>query len=200
MSLPHTHWKALIPDVLHLLCQHVHLTDVFSITLIVYQITRLKKGSFRQLNPMCVPKWRYTLLDILWLSMKLQWGWINQNIPSSLQAQKTLLVPTPRLRTGLFNKITPPAGANKEQLRVCASSQVSACWSCVFLRACATMFQCRFCDLTALFFPFSPLLVCKPVREWSNSACRLAWMPKSRWIWLWLAQWPYQRKVTISLY
>ncbi|XP_060923862.1 methenyltetrahydrofolate synthase domain-containing protein [Limanda limanda] len=40
-----------------------------------------------------------------------------------LQAQKTLLVPTPRLRTGLFNKITPPEGANKEQLRVCSSSQ-----------------------------------------------------------------------------
>uniref|UniRef100_A0A8C5DRJ8 Methenyltetrahydrofolate synthase domain-containing protein n=1 Tax=Gouania willdenowi TaxID=441366 RepID=A0A8C5DRJ8_GOUWI len=40
-----------------------------------------------------------------------------------LQAQKTLLVPTPRLRTGLFNKITPPEGATKEQLRKCASSQ-----------------------------------------------------------------------------
>ncbi|XP_056134918.1 methenyltetrahydrofolate synthase domain-containing protein [Lampris incognitus] len=40
-----------------------------------------------------------------------------------LQASKTLLVPTPRLRTGLFNKITPPPGANKEQLRVCATSQ-----------------------------------------------------------------------------
>ncbi|XP_026176374.1 methenyltetrahydrofolate synthase domain-containing protein isoform X1 [Mastacembelus armatus] len=42
---------------------------------------------------------------------------------SVLQAQKTLLVPTPRLRTGLFNKITPPQGASKEQLRICASSQ-----------------------------------------------------------------------------
>ncbi|XP_053276086.1 methenyltetrahydrofolate synthase domain-containing protein isoform X2 [Pleuronectes platessa] len=41
----------------------------------------------------------------------------------TLEAQKTLLVPTPRLRTGLFNKITPPEGANKEQLRVCSSSQ-----------------------------------------------------------------------------
>ncbi|KAG7230200.1 hypothetical protein INR49_012333 [Caranx melampygus] len=40
-----------------------------------------------------------------------------------LQAQKTLLVPTPRLRTGLFNKITPPQGASKEQLRICSSSQ-----------------------------------------------------------------------------
>lgn len=40
-----------------------------------------------------------------------------------LQAQKTLLVPTPRLRTGLFNKITPPQGATKEQLRVCSTSQ-----------------------------------------------------------------------------
>ncbi|XP_024151720.1 methenyltetrahydrofolate synthase domain-containing protein isoform X2 [Oryzias melastigma] len=40
-----------------------------------------------------------------------------------LQAHKTLLVPTPRLRTGLFNRITPPQGASKEQLRVCSSSQ-----------------------------------------------------------------------------
>ncbi|XP_034382396.1 methenyltetrahydrofolate synthase domain-containing protein [Cyclopterus lumpus] len=40
-----------------------------------------------------------------------------------LQAQKTLLVPTPRLRTGLFNNITPPQGASKEQLRICSSSQ-----------------------------------------------------------------------------
>ncbi|XP_042357442.1 methenyltetrahydrofolate synthase domain-containing protein isoform X2 [Plectropomus leopardus] len=40
-----------------------------------------------------------------------------------LQARKTLLVPTPRLRTGLFNKITPPQGASKEQLRTCSSSQ-----------------------------------------------------------------------------
>ncbi|XP_053172561.1 methenyltetrahydrofolate synthase domain-containing protein isoform X2 [Scomber japonicus] len=41
----------------------------------------------------------------------------------TLEARKTLLVPTPRLRTGLFNKITPPEGANKEQLRICSSSQ-----------------------------------------------------------------------------
>ncbi|KAJ3593660.1 hypothetical protein NHX12_005994 [Muraenolepis orangiensis] len=40
-----------------------------------------------------------------------------------LQAKKTLLVPTPRLRTGLFNKITPPEGSSKEQLRVCSTSQ-----------------------------------------------------------------------------
>uniref|UniRef100_UPI0037E87D03 methenyltetrahydrofolate synthase domain-containing protein isoform X1 n=1 Tax=Semicossyphus pulcher TaxID=241346 RepID=UPI0037E87D03 len=40
-----------------------------------------------------------------------------------LQARKTLLVPTPRLRTGLFNKITPPQGATKEQLRICSSAQ-----------------------------------------------------------------------------
>ncbi|KAF7657092.1 hypothetical protein LDENG_00032090 [Lucifuga dentata] len=40
-----------------------------------------------------------------------------------LQARKTLLVPTPRLRTGLFNKITPPPGASKEQLRMCSTSQ-----------------------------------------------------------------------------
>ncbi|XP_061521907.1 methenyltetrahydrofolate synthase domain-containing protein isoform X2 [Phycodurus eques] len=41
----------------------------------------------------------------------------------TLEAHKTLLVPTPRLRSGLFNKIVPPQGANKEQLRACASSQ-----------------------------------------------------------------------------
>ncbi|XP_055582757.1 methenyltetrahydrofolate synthase domain-containing protein isoform X2 [Falco biarmicus] len=41
----------------------------------------------------------------------------------TLEARKTLLVPTPRLRTGLFNKIVPPSGATKEILRVCATSQ-----------------------------------------------------------------------------
>ncbi|XP_053127599.1 methenyltetrahydrofolate synthase domain-containing protein isoform X1 [Hemicordylus capensis] len=40
-----------------------------------------------------------------------------------LQARKTLLVPTPRLRTGLFNKIVPPSGAAKDILRKCATSQ-----------------------------------------------------------------------------
>ncbi|XP_062997275.1 methenyltetrahydrofolate synthase domain-containing protein isoform X1 [Elgaria multicarinata webbii] len=40
-----------------------------------------------------------------------------------LQARKTLLVPTPRLRTGLFNRIIPPPGATKEILRKCATSQ-----------------------------------------------------------------------------
>ncbi|XP_051830793.1 methenyltetrahydrofolate synthase domain-containing protein isoform X1 [Antechinus flavipes] len=40
-----------------------------------------------------------------------------------LQGRKTLLVPTPRLRTGLFNKIVPPPGATKEILRKCATSQ-----------------------------------------------------------------------------
>ncbi|XP_053067137.1 methenyltetrahydrofolate synthase domain-containing protein isoform X5 [Acinonyx jubatus] len=42
----------------------------------------------------------------------------------ALQSKKTLLVPTPRLRTGLFNKITPPPGATKDVLRKCATSQV----------------------------------------------------------------------------
>ncbi|NXN96011.1 MTHSD protein, partial [Rhinopomastus cyanomelas] len=42
---------------------------------------------------------------------------------AALQARKTLLVPTPRLKTGLFNKIVPPPGATKEILRICASSQ-----------------------------------------------------------------------------
>ncbi|XP_074153500.1 LOW QUALITY PROTEIN: methenyltetrahydrofolate synthase domain-containing protein-like [Sminthopsis crassicaudata] len=40
-----------------------------------------------------------------------------------LQARKTLLVPPPLLRTGLFNKIVPPPGATKEILRKCATSQ-----------------------------------------------------------------------------
>ncbi|XP_066098336.1 methenyltetrahydrofolate synthase domain-containing protein isoform X5 [Saccopteryx bilineata] len=41
----------------------------------------------------------------------------------ALQSKKTLLVPTPRLRTGLFNRITPPPGATKDTLRKCATSQ-----------------------------------------------------------------------------
>ncbi|XP_078525385.1 methenyltetrahydrofolate synthase domain-containing protein isoform X1 [Lissotriton helveticus] len=41
----------------------------------------------------------------------------------TLEARKTLLVPTPRLRTGLFNKIVPPPGATKDILRICSTSQ-----------------------------------------------------------------------------
>ncbi|XP_021264137.1 methenyltetrahydrofolate synthase domain-containing protein isoform X2 [Numida meleagris] len=41
----------------------------------------------------------------------------------TLEARKTLLVPTPRLRSGLFNRIVPPPGATKETLRICATSQ-----------------------------------------------------------------------------
>ncbi|XP_028812489.1 methenyltetrahydrofolate synthase domain-containing protein isoform X2 [Denticeps clupeoides] len=41
----------------------------------------------------------------------------------TLDAGKTLLVPTPRLRTGLFNKIVPPQGASKADLHVCSTSQ-----------------------------------------------------------------------------
>lgn len=41
-----------------------------------------------------------------------------------LQARKNLLVPTPRLRTGLFNKIMPPEDANKEMLRKCSTALV----------------------------------------------------------------------------
>ncbi|XP_033012799.1 methenyltetrahydrofolate synthase domain-containing protein isoform X3 [Lacerta agilis] len=41
----------------------------------------------------------------------------------TLEARKALLVPTPRLRTGLFNRIIPPPGATKEMLRKCATSQ-----------------------------------------------------------------------------
>lgn len=42
---------------------------------------------------------------------------------AALEARKTLLVPTPRLRTGLFNKIIPPPGAIKDILRICSTSQ-----------------------------------------------------------------------------
>ncbi|NXI54593.1 MTHSD protein, partial [Chloroceryle aenea] len=42
---------------------------------------------------------------------------------AALEARKTLLVPTPRLRSGLFNKIIPPPGATKDILRICATSQ-----------------------------------------------------------------------------
>ncbi len=41
----------------------------------------------------------------------------------TLEAHKTLLVPTPRLRTGLFNRIVPPSNPNKEDLRKCSTSQ-----------------------------------------------------------------------------
>jgi len=41
----------------------------------------------------------------------------------TLEAGKRLLVPTPRLRQGLFNKITPPENATKEDLRVCSTAQ-----------------------------------------------------------------------------
>ncbi|PVD32520.1 hypothetical protein C0Q70_07960 [Pomacea canaliculata] len=40
----------------------------------------------------------------------------------TLEARKNLLVPTPRLRTGLFNKIMPPEDANKEMLRKCSTA------------------------------------------------------------------------------
>ncbi|XP_076848661.1 methenyltetrahydrofolate synthase domain-containing protein isoform X1 [Brachyhypopomus gauderio] len=42
---------------------------------------------------------------------------------ASLQARKVLLVPTPRLRTGLFNKIVPPQNSTNEELRVCSTSR-----------------------------------------------------------------------------
>ncbi|XP_060069132.1 methenyltetrahydrofolate synthase domain-containing protein-like [Ylistrum balloti] len=41
----------------------------------------------------------------------------------TLEANKTLLVPTPRLRTGLFNRIVVPEDANKEMLRICSTTQ-----------------------------------------------------------------------------
>ncbi|XP_049720374.1 methenyltetrahydrofolate synthase domain-containing protein isoform X2 [Elephas maximus indicus] len=54
---------------------------------------------------------------------------VNPNAPQKnacffiLDSHKTLLVPTPRLRTGLFNKIIPPPGATTDILRKCATSQ-----------------------------------------------------------------------------
>uniref|UniRef100_A0A8C1LRC6 Methenyltetrahydrofolate synthase domain-containing protein n=1 Tax=Cyprinus carpio TaxID=7962 RepID=A0A8C1LRC6_CYPCA len=42
---------------------------------------------------------------------------------ASLQARKTLLVPTPRLKTGLFNRIITPKGATRKELHVCSTSQ-----------------------------------------------------------------------------
>ncbi|XP_048210957.1 methenyltetrahydrofolate synthase domain-containing protein isoform X2 [Perognathus longimembris pacificus] len=47
---------------------------------------------------------------------------VHHRIPN-FKSGKTLLVPTPRLRTGLFNKITPPPGATTAVLRKCATSQ-----------------------------------------------------------------------------
>ncbi|CAH2324096.1 methenyltetrahydrofolate synthase domain-containing isoform X2 [Pelobates cultripes] len=41
----------------------------------------------------------------------------------TLDAHKILLVPTPRLRKGLFNRITPPARAGKEMLKMCSTPQ-----------------------------------------------------------------------------
>lgn len=41
----------------------------------------------------------------------------------TIEAGKTLLVPTPRLRTGLFNKIIPPEELTKDVLRICSTSQ-----------------------------------------------------------------------------
>ncbi|XP_005411047.1 PREDICTED: methenyltetrahydrofolate synthase domain-containing protein isoform X1 [Chinchilla lanigera] len=48
----------------------------------------------------------------------------------ALQSKKTLLVPTPRLRSGLFNRITPPPGATSADLRKCASAQGVRNFSC----------------------------------------------------------------------
>nr|XP_032833465.1 methenyltetrahydrofolate synthase domain-containing protein isoform X6 [Petromyzon marinus] len=49
---------------------------------------------------------------------------------AALEARKTLLVPTPRLRSGLFNRIVPPAGASKADLhRACASSACRSGWT-----------------------------------------------------------------------
>uniref|UniRef100_A0A671S1T0 Uncharacterized protein n=1 Tax=Sinocyclocheilus anshuiensis TaxID=1608454 RepID=A0A671S1T0_9TELE len=51
---------------------------------------------------------------------------VHNRIPN-FKARKTLLVPTPRLKTGLFNRIITPKGATKEELRVCSTSQVKSC-------------------------------------------------------------------------
>ncbi|CAH1775791.1 unnamed protein product [Owenia fusiformis] len=41
----------------------------------------------------------------------------------ALEQKKTLLVPTPRLKSGLFNEIIPPAGANRQDLKLCSSAK-----------------------------------------------------------------------------
>lgn len=41
----------------------------------------------------------------------------------AIEAGKTLLVPTPRLRSGLFNRITPPADGGTSALKACATRQ-----------------------------------------------------------------------------
>lgn len=51
------------------------------------------------------------------LVMHFNWRFLSQS-------NKTLLVPTPRLQTGLFNKIIPPRGGGKESLHTCATSKV----------------------------------------------------------------------------
>ncbi|CAL1274661.1 unnamed protein product [Larinioides sclopetarius] len=40
-----------------------------------------------------------------------------------LEDNKVLLVPTPRLRNGLLNRITPPPMANKHTLHICSTSE-----------------------------------------------------------------------------
>ena len=41
----------------------------------------------------------------------------------ALEERKTLLVPTPRLRNGLFNRIVPPSNANAALLKRCATRE-----------------------------------------------------------------------------
>ena len=41
----------------------------------------------------------------------------------TLEERKVLLVPTPRLKTGLFNRIVPPSGANTAMLKRCATRE-----------------------------------------------------------------------------
>lgn len=41
----------------------------------------------------------------------------------TLEANKTLLVPTPRLKNGLFNQIVPPARASKRDLHICSTAE-----------------------------------------------------------------------------
>ena len=47
----------------------------------------------------------------------------------SLEERKSLLVPTPRLRQGLFNKIVPPDVSNNEILKRCATREAIAKFS-----------------------------------------------------------------------
>lgn len=46
---------------------------------------------------------------------------------------KNLYVPTPRLKTGLFNKVTPPPNYDKNMLKKCAKAMVNTIFNFSFI-------------------------------------------------------------------